>query len=56
MDGDQDPGMDDEIVDRSSAAVWSDLENRVDLTRLIAESFNATQAQVLALRFGRACR
>lgn len=52
VDGDEEPGLGDEPVDRAGAAIWSALENRVDLTRLIAESLNAIQAQVLALRFG----
>jgi RNA polymerase sigma-70 factor (ECF subfamily) len=53
LDGDEDDDRSDAgPVDQAGAAIWTDLEHHVDLTRLIAGSLNDVQAQVLALRFG----
>jgi RNA polymerase sigma-70 factor (ECF subfamily) len=52
-DGDEDDDRSDAVpIDQTSAAIWTNLERHVDLTRLISGSLSDIQAQVLALRFG----
>lgn len=50
-DGDE-AGAGTILADDGPSADWSNLEQGVDLMRLIAEHLSPVQAQVLALRFG----